>query len=61
MENWWKTHVTYSIVATPGRLVHHMKEAGLSLKLVEYIVFDEADRCILKIFSIIVEKIIFQP
>lgn len=34
------------IVATPGRLAHHLAEvAGFGLKTVEYIVFDEADRC----------------
>tara|TARA_B110000208_G_scaffold64149_1_gene83229 strand:+ start:987 stop:3719 length:2733 start_codon:yes stop_codon:yes gene_type:complete len=33
------------IVATPGRLMHMMMEVGaFSLKLVEYLVFDEADR-----------------
>ncbi|PRP76488.1 DEAD (Asp-Glu-Ala-Asp) box polypeptide 54 [Planoprotostelium fungivorum] len=32
-----------SIVATPGRLLHHMSEAKLSLKMVQYVVFDEAD------------------
>jgi hypothetical protein len=34
------------IVATPGRLAHHLAEvAGFGLKAVEYVVFDEADRC----------------
>lgn len=33
------------IVATPGRLAHHLAEvSGFGLKTVEYIVFDEADR-----------------
>lgn len=33
------------IVATPGRLAHHLTEvAGFGLKTVEYVVFDEADR-----------------
>ena len=32
------------IIATPGRLLHHMKEAGLSLERSEFLVFDEADR-----------------
>ena len=32
------------VVATPGRLLHLIVETGLSLKTVEYIVFDEADR-----------------
>ncbi len=34
----------FRLIATPGRLVHHMNEVGLSLRTVEYIVFDEADR-----------------
>lgn len=33
------------IVATPGRLLHHLAEVeGMSLQSVEYVVFDEADR-----------------
>ncbi|KAF2072582.1 hypothetical protein CYY_006105 [Polysphondylium violaceum] len=32
------------IIATPGRLMHHLQETGMSLSTVEYIVFDEADR-----------------
>ncbi|ORZ34989.1 P-loop containing nucleoside triphosphate hydrolase protein [Catenaria anguillulae PL171] len=32
------------IVATPGRLLHLLVEMNFDLKLVEYIVFDEADR-----------------
>jgi ERCC4-related helicase len=32
------------IIATPGRLAHHMVEAGISLRAVEFVVFDEADR-----------------
>ena len=32
------------IIATPGRLVHHLAEVdGMSLKTIEYVVFDEAD------------------
>ncbi|ONK62857.1 uncharacterized protein A4U43_C07F8860 [Asparagus officinalis] len=32
------------IIATPGRLMHHLVEVdGMSLRTVEYIVFDEAD------------------
>lgn len=32
------------IIATPGRLMHHLAEIeGMSLKTVEYVVFDEAD------------------
>ena len=34
------------IVATPGRLLHHLSEMeGFSLRSVEYCVLDEADRC----------------
>lgn len=34
-----------AIVATPGRLAHHIEEiAGFSLAATEYCVFDEADR-----------------
>jgi ATP-dependent RNA helicase DDX54/DBP10 len=32
------------IIATPGRLMHHMLEAELKLSKVEMLVFDEADR-----------------
>jgi len=32
------------IVATPGRLLHHIIEVGLSFKRLEVLVFDEADR-----------------
>eukprot|EP01114_Cavostelium_apophysatum_P023304 TRINITY_DN8730_c0_g1_i2.p1 TRINITY_DN8730_c0_g1~~TRINITY_DN8730_c0_g1_i2.p1 ORF type:complete len:828 (-),score=271.62 TRINITY_DN8730_c0_g1_i2:31-2253(-) len=32
------------IIATPGRLMHHLKETGMKLKSCEYVVFDEADR-----------------
>ena len=32
------------LIATPGRLLHHIKEAGLSLERVSWLVFDEADR-----------------
>ncbi|EFJ35983.1 hypothetical protein SELMODRAFT_438217 [Selaginella moellendorffii] len=33
------------LIATPGRLMHHLSEVeGMSLKSVEYVVFDEADR-----------------
>jgi ATP-dependent RNA helicase DDX54/DBP10 len=32
------------IIATPGRLMHHLIEVKFSLKQVEYCVFDEADR-----------------
>lgn len=32
------------VIATPGRLMHHMLEAELSLARIEMLVFDEADR-----------------
>merc|ERR1719253_1750729 len=32
------------IIATPGRLMHHILEAEISLSRVEMLVFDEADR-----------------
>jgi len=32
------------IIATPGRLMHCIKETGLSLNAVELVVYDEADR-----------------
>jgi len=32
------------IIATPGRLMHHLNEVGLSLNMVEIAVYDEADR-----------------
>ncbi|GAA0145900.1 RNA helicase [Lithospermum erythrorhizon] len=33
------------IIATPGRLMHHLAEVDdMSLRMVEYVVFDEADR-----------------
>lgn len=38
-----------AIVATPGRLAHHIEEiAGFSLAATEYCVFDEADRCLFR-------------
>jgi len=33
-----------SIIATPGRLLHHVLEVEMSLKSIQYVVFDEADR-----------------
>jgi ATP-dependent RNA helicase DDX54/DBP10 len=32
------------IIATPGRLMHHINEVGLSLNMVEIVIYDEADR-----------------
>jgi superfamily II DNA/RNA helicase len=34
----------HSMIATPGRLLHHLLEVEMSLKSVQYVVFDEADR-----------------
>jgi len=36
--------VIFSIIATPGRLMHILLEMNLKLQSVEYVVFDEADR-----------------
>ena len=36
--------VPYSIIATPGRLLHLVVEMNLDLHSVQYVVFDEADR-----------------
>jgi ATP-dependent RNA helicase DDX54/DBP10 len=33
------------VIATPGRFLHVVVEMELQLSTVEYIVFDEADRC----------------
>jgi ATP-dependent RNA helicase DDX54/DBP10 len=33
-----------TLIATPGRLMHHLIEVKFSLKTVSYVVFDEADR-----------------
>jgi ATP-dependent RNA helicase DDX54/DBP10 len=32
------------IICTPGRLLHVIKETGLTLNTIEYLVMDEADR-----------------
>ncbi len=34
----------YRIIATPGRLMHHIGEIGMTFKMVQFLVFDEADR-----------------
>ena len=36
----------FSIIATPGRFMHVLVEMDAKLKAVEYLVFDEADRCV---------------
>jgi len=45
------------IIATPGRLLHHLVEVEMSLNLVEYLVFDEADRLFEMGFSQQIEQI----
>ena len=40
-------YVCYRIIATPGRLMHVLVEMNFRLQSVEYVVFDEADRCVL--------------
>lgn len=35
------------IIATPGRFLHLVVEMELSLSMMEYVVFDEADQCVL--------------
>ena len=35
---------SYSIIATPGRLLHLLVEMELKLSSVEFVVFDEADQ-----------------
>uniref|UniRef100_A0A1I7WEZ2 ATP-dependent RNA helicase n=1 Tax=Heterorhabditis bacteriophora TaxID=37862 RepID=A0A1I7WEZ2_HETBA len=37
-------HSTFSLIATPGRLLHVVVEMDLRLSFVQYVVFDEADR-----------------
>ena len=37
-------HNLYSLIATPGRLLHLIVEMSLDLKTIEYVVLDEADR-----------------
>ena len=39
-----RDRVPYSIIATPGRLLHLVVEMNLDLHSVQYVVFDEADR-----------------
>jgi ATP-dependent RNA helicase DDX54/DBP10 len=33
------------VMATPGRLLHHLEEIGMGLGQCQYLVFDECDRC----------------
>ncbi|CAI7850126.1 unnamed protein product, partial [Closterium sp. NIES-53] len=47
------------LVATPGRLMHHLAEVeGMSLKSVEYVVFDEADRLFEMGFAVQLKEIL---
>lgn len=49
------------IIATPGRLMHHLEEIeGMSLRTVEYVVFDEADSLFEMGFAEQLRKILFQ-
>ena len=36
--------LSFSVVATPGRLLHLLVEMNTDLRSVQYVVFDEADR-----------------
>mmetsp|Transcript_25107 Transcript_25107/g.54655 ORF Transcript_25107/g.54655 Transcript_25107/m.54655 type:complete len:973 (-) Transcript_25107:215-3133(-) len=46
------------VIATPGRLMHHILEAELSLSRVEILIFDEADRLFELGFAEQLEKIL---
>ncbi|KAI9142953.1 P-loop containing nucleoside triphosphate hydrolase protein [Paraphysoderma sedebokerense] len=46
------------LIATPGRLLHLIVEMNLDLKLVEYVVFDEADRLFEMGFAIQLHEIL---
>ncbi|KAJ0988260.1 hypothetical protein J5N97_006616 [Dioscorea zingiberensis] len=49
------------IIATPGRLMHHLAEVeGMSLRTVEYVVFDEADSLFGMGFAEQLHKILLQ-
>lgn len=49
------------IIATPGRLMHHLAEIdGMSLRTVEYVVFDEADSLFSLGFAEQLHKILLQ-
>ncbi|XP_074587245.1 DEAD-box ATP-dependent RNA helicase 29 [Curcuma longa] len=49
------------IIATPGRLMHHLSEVeGMSLRTVEYVVFDEADSLFGMGFAEQLHKILLQ-
>ncbi|KAL7752368.1 ATP-dependent RNA helicase dbp10 [Sorochytrium milnesiophthora] len=46
------------LIATPGRLLHLLVEMNLDLRLVEYVVFDEADRLFELGFSVQLHEIV---
>jgi len=46
------------LIATPGRLMHHLAEVGMTLRSVEMIVFDEADRLFEMGFSAQINEIV---
>ncbi len=48
------------IVATPGRLVHHIQEVKFTLTNVKYLVFDEADRLFEMGFAVQINQILQQ-
>lgn len=49
------------IIATPGRLMHHLSEVeGMTLRTVEYVVFDEADSLFERGFADQLHKILLQ-
>lgn len=47
----WVVVLCCSVVATPGRFMHVVVEMNLKLQSVEYVVFDEADRCVHRFVS----------
>lgn len=46
------------VIATPGRLLHLMHETGITLKVLEFLVFDEADRLLEMGFQAEIEAIL---
>lgn len=46
--------IHFRLIGTPGRIVHVLKEVGMSLKSVEYAVFDEADRLLECTFKMLI-------
>ena len=50
----------YSIIATPGRLLHLIVEMNLDMRSVQYVVFDEADRLFELGFSTALKEILYR-